>query len=206
MEDVLSVCHIPYDSAIPQICMDESSKQLVDEVKIPIPARPGNTLRYDDEYIRKGVAEIFMFVEPLAGWRHVEVTQRRTKKDWALQIRELLEVHYPHATKVRLVLDNLNTHSMSSLYETFPENEARNLAKRLEIHYTPKHGSWLNMAEIEISALQSQCLSRRIPNTDVLKAEIAAWEVCRNNRTSKINWQFRNEDARVKLKKSYPKF
>lgn len=204
MEDVLYVYQLPYDAAYPQVCMDESCKQLVGEVQIPIPGKPGCPLRYDDEYVRKGVSEIFIFVEPLTGWRHIEVTERRTKKDWAHQIKNLLDVHYPEAIKVRLVMDNLNTHSVSSLYETFPAVEARRLAEKLEIHYTPKHGSWLNMAEIEFSALSHQCLDRRIENVEILKCEILAWEISRNNKNSKIDWRFTTDDARIKLKKLYP--
>ena len=205
MEDVLSVYHLPYDPNYPQICMDESCKQLVDEVKIPLAAAPGKPMRYDDEYIRKGVADIFVFVEPLTGWRHLAITQTRTRKDWAVQIRELLNRHFPRAQKVRLVMDNLNTHAISSLYETFAAPEARALAERLEIHYTPKHGSWLNIAEIEFSALNSQCLDRRIPDMRTLKTEISAWEKDRNRRHRKIDWRFTTDDARVKLKTLYPK-
>ena len=204
MEDILAVYHLPYDPMYPQICMDESCKQLVDEVKVPIPTAPGKPMRYDHEYARKGVAEIFLFVEPLGGWRHVSVTARRTRKDWALQIRELLIVHYPEAAKVILVMDNLNTHSITSLYETFAAPEARALAERLEIHYTPKHGSWLNIAEIELSALNSQCLDRRIPDVASMCREISAWERDRNGRQSKIDWCFTTDDARIKLKKLYP--
>lgn len=204
MEDVLCVYQLPYDAAYPQVCMDESCKQLISEVKVPIPAKPGRTLRYDDEYVRKGVSEIFMFVEPLRGWRHVVVTDRRTKKDWAYQIKDLIDIHYPEAVKIRLVMDNLNTHSISSLYETFVAAEARRLAEKLEIHYTPKHGSWLNMAEIEFSALNHQCLDRRIDNVDSLRCEINAWENTRNNKNSRIDWRFTTDDARIKLKKLYP--
>ena len=164
MEDVLEVYHLPYDPAFPVVCMDESSKQLIGEVVEPIPCEPGQPKRIDDEYVRNGVAEIFMEVEPLAGRRHVRVTERRTRKDWALQIKQMLEERYPDAVKVRLVMDNLNTHNIASLYETFEPCEARRLANRLDIHYTPKHGSWLNMAEIELSALKGQCLNRRIPD------------------------------------------
>ena len=204
MEDVLCVYQLPYDAADPQVCMDESCKQLIGEVQIPIPGKPGQPLRYDDEYVRMGVAEIFMFVEPLRGWRHVVVTARRTKRDWACQIKNLVDNHYPDAVKIRLVMDNLNTHSTSSLYETFPAVEARRLAEKLEIHYTPKHGSWLNMAEIEFSALSHQCLDRRIDNVDTLKREIGAWQNSRNNKNSKIEWRFTTDDARIKLKKLYP--
>jgi hypothetical protein len=205
MEDVLCVYQLPYDPDYPQVCMDESCKQLVDEVRVPIPAAPGQPVRYDDEYVRHGVVEIFLFVEPLAGWRRVRVTQRRTRADWAYQIRELLDVDYPNAVTVRLVMDNLNTHSIASLYETFPPAEARRLAERLEIHYTPKHGSWLNMAEIEFSALNGQCLDRRISHIEEVRAAIAAWEADRNARQSTTTWRFTAEDARIKLRRLYPK-
>ena len=204
MEDILCVYQLPYDPDYPQVCMDESCKQMIGEVRIPIPAAPGRPLRYDDEYIRHGVAEIFLFVEPLSGWRRVSLTARRTQADWAFQIRELLDVDYPNAVKVRLVMDNLNTHCIASLYETFPPVEARRLAERLEIHYTPKHGSWLNMAEIELSALNTQCLDRRIPDIVTMQTAITAWETDRNSRSSAIKWRFTTEDARIKLLKLYP--
>jgi hypothetical protein len=205
MEDVLEVYHLPYDPNFPVVCMDESCKQLIGEVRDPIPSIPGRVARMDDEYVRNGVAEVFMEVEPLAGKRHVEVTEHRTRKDWALQIKQMLDQRYPKATKVRLVMDNLNTHSIASLYETFEPKEARRLAERLEIHCTPKHGSWLNMAEIELSVLKGQCLDRRIADIPTMKAEVASWETSRNNRTNKINWQFTTSDARVKLMRLYPK-
>ena len=205
MEDVLEVYHLPYDPAYPQVCMDVSCKQMIGEVREPIPYKPGQPARIDDEYVRNGVAEIFMDVEPLAGKRHVTVTERRTRKDWALQIKRMLDERYPDAIKVRLVMDNLNTHNVASLYETFEPEEARRLAERLEIHYTPKHGSWLNMAEIELSALKGQCLDRRIPDMATMQAEVAAWERDRTNSAKKIVWQFRTADARIKLKRLYPK-
>ncbi len=205
MEDVLAVYILPYDPRYPVVCMDESCKQLIGEVRQPIPCAPGRPERIDDEYVRNGVAEIFMEVEPLAGKRHVAVMEHRTRKDWARQIKEMLDERYPDAIKVRLVMDNLNTHSIASLYETFEPQEARRLAERLEIHYTPKHGSWLNMAEIELSVLKGQCLNRRIPDMAMMQAEVAAWEKNRNNRTKKINWQFTTSDARIKLKRLYPK-
>lgn len=205
MEDVLEVYHRPYDPDFPVVCMDESCKQLVGEVRDPIPCAPGRPTRMDDEYVRKGVAEIFMEVEPLAGKRHIKVTKRRTGKDWALQVKQMLDERYPYAAKVRLVMDNLNTHTIASLYETFEPMEARSLAERLEIHYTPKHGSWLNMAEIELSVLKGQCLDRRIADMKTMKAAVAAWEKDRNNRTRKIDWQFTTSDARVRLKRLYPK-
>jgi hypothetical protein len=205
MEDVLEVYHLPYDSDYPVVCMDESCKQLIGEVRDPIPCEPGKPVRVDDEYIRNGVTEIFMEVEPLAGKRHVEITEHRTRKDWASQIKQMLDERYPDAIKVRLVMDNLNTHNIASLYETFEPEEARRLAERLEIHYTPKHGSWLNMAEIELSVLKGQCLDRRIAEMATMQAEVAAWENNRNNSIKKIDWQFTTSDARVKLKRLYPK-
>lgn len=205
MEDVLEVYHLPYDPEYPVVCMDESSKQLIGEVREPIPGKPGKTRCIDDEYVRNGVAEIFMEVEPLAGRRHVMVTERRTRKDWAAQIKQMLDKRYPHACKVRLVMDNLNTHNIASLYEAFEPQEARRLAERLEIHYTPKHGSWLNMAEIELSVLKGQCLDSRIPEMAVMQAHVAAWEKARNNSAKKIVWQFKTSDARIKLHHLYPK-
>jgi len=205
MEDVLEVYHLPYDPDYPVVCMDESSKQLIGEVRAPVPCAPGRIARMDDEYVRNGVAEIFMEVEPLSGKRHVAITERRTRKDWATQIKEMLDERYPDAIKVRLVMDNLNTHSIVSLYETFEPEEARRLAERLDIHYTPKHGSWLNMAEIEFSALKGQCLDRRIDNMEDMKTEVATWERDRNNRSKKIDWQFTTAEARIKLTRLYPK-
>ena len=205
MEDVLEVYHLPYDPDYPVVCMDESSKQLVGEVYEPIPCTPGHPKRMDDEYVRNGVAEIFMEVEPLAGRRHIAITERRTRKDWAQQIKAMLDERYPAAMQVRLVMDNLNTHHIASLYETFEPHEARRLAERLDIHHTPKHGSWLNMAEIELSVLKGQCLNRRIADRTTMQAEVAAWERDRNNRTRKIDWQFTTADARIKLKRLYPK-
>lgn len=205
MEDVLAVYHLPYDPELPVVCMDESCKQLIGEVREPIPCAPGRPARIDDEYVRNGVAEIFMEVEPLAGRRHVVITERRTRKDWAQQIKEMLDERYPDARKVRLVMDNLNTHSVASLYEAFVPQEARRLAERLEIHYTPKHGSWLNMAEIELSVLKGQCLGERIADMETMRAEVVAWERNRNNQRSKIDWQFTTREARVKLKRLYPK-
>jgi hypothetical protein len=204
MEDVLEVYHLPYNPDYPVICMDESSKQLIGEVHEPIPCKPGQPKRMDDEYVRNGVAEIFMEVEPLAGRRHVAVTERRTRKDWARQIKQMLDERYPDAIKVRLVMDNLNTHNIASLYETFEPHEARRLAERLDIHHTPKHGSWLNMAEIELSVLKGQCLNCRMADMPTMQAEVAAWEKNRNNSSKRIDWQFSTADARIKLKKLYP--
>ena len=205
MEDVLDVYQTPYDPQLPIVCMDESNKQLVGEVHAPLPPAPGRGQIVDHEYVRNGVAEIFLEVEPLTGQRHVAITNHRTRKDWALFIKGMLDERYPQATKVRLVMDNLNTHSAASLYETFEPEEARRLARRLEIHYTPKHGSWLNVAEIELSALSIQCLDRRIPDIDLMRKEVAAWELDRNNRSKTIDWRFTTEDARIKLKRLYPK-
>jgi hypothetical protein len=204
MEDVLDVYHMPYDPDYPVVCMDESCKQMVREVRNPIPCKPGQPVRIGDEYIRNGVAEIFMEVEPLAGKRHVAITEHRTKKDWALQIKQMLDKRYANAIQVRLVMDNLNTHNISSLYEAFEPTEARRLVKRLDIHYTPKHGSWLNMAEIELSVLKGQCLSGRIPDMTTMQTQVASWEKERNNRLKKISWQFKTSDARIKLKRLYP--
>jgi len=204
MEDVLDVYHLAYDPHYPVVCMDESCKQLIGEVRVPIPCKPGQPVRIDDEYVRNGVVEIFMEVEPLAGKRHVMVTERRTRKDWAQQIRQMLDERYPDAIKVRLVMDNLNTHQVASLYETFEAGQARRLAQRLEIHYTPKHGSWLNMAEIELSALKGQCLDRRIADISTMHSVVAAWEKDRNNSARNINWQFTTSEARTKLKRLYP--
>lgn len=205
MEDVLEVYHLPYNPKYPVVCMDESSKQLVSEVYEPIPCTPGHPKRMDDEYVRNGVAEIFMEVEPLAGRRHVAITERRTRKDWAQQIKAMLDERYPDAIQVRLVMDNLNTHQIASLYEAFEPHEARRLAERLDIHHTPKHGSWLNMAEIELSVLKGQCLNRRLADMATMQAEVAVWERDRNTRTRKIDWQFTTPDARIKLKRLYPK-
>jgi hypothetical protein len=204
MEEVLDVYHRPYDEACPVICMDEKPYQLLDECRQPIPMKPGVPTRYDSEYVRNGTCSIFIFTEPLKGWRGVSVSARRTKIDWAQHVAELLEVHYPKAPKICLVMDNLNTHTASSLYEAFPPDRARALARRLEIHHTPKHGSWLNIAEIELSALTSQCLGRRISSIDVLAAELLAWNIARNNAGSSVNWQFSTDDARIKLHRLYP--
>ena len=177
MEDVLDVYQAPYDPQFPLVCMDESNKQLVGEVHAPIAPAPGRGQILDHEYVRNGVAEIFLEIEPLTGRRHVAITEHRTRKDWAFFIKGMLDERYPQATKVRLVMDNLNTHSAASLYETFEPEEARRLARRIEIHYTPKHGSWLNIAEIELSALNSQCLDRRIPDINQMRTEVTAWQL-----------------------------
>jgi len=204
MEDVLEVYHRPYDPAYPVVCMDESNKQIVADSIQPIPCAPGKPQRIDHEYVRKGVAEIFIAIEPLTGAVASRITETRTRKDWAEFIRYLLECRYPDAKKIVLVLDNLNTHGFASLYATYSPEEALRLSNRLEIHYTPKHGSWLNIAEIELSALSGQCLDRRFEGIDELATEVAAWEVQRNVRNRPINWRFTTADARIKLKSIYP--
>jgi hypothetical protein len=204
MEDVLTVYHRPYDSQQPLVCMDESCKQLVGQVRPPVPMAAGRPARQDDEYVRKGVAEVFLEVEPLTGRRHVEIREQRTSVDWAHFIKGMLTQRYPKARKVVLVMDNLNTHGTASLYEAFAPGEAHRLAQRLEIHYTPKHGSWLNIAEIELSVLKRQCLERRIPDITQMRREVSAWEHQRNNRRPKVKWQFSTADARVKLRNLYP--
>jgi hypothetical protein len=204
MEDVLQTYQRPYDARFPVVCMDEASKQLIAEVAVPLSPRPGQAKRVDYEYERKGVCNQFVLCEPLRGWRHVKVTQRRTKQDWAYCIRDLLEVSYPQAIQVHLILDNLNTHTGSSLDETFAPDKARRLLDRLACHYTPKHASWLNMAEIEISVLNRQCLHRRIDNAQAMCQEIAAWEAKRNAAGVKLHWTFTMAVARAKLRKLYP--
>lgn len=196
----------PFDDTCPVICMDEKPYQLLDETRAPIPMEPGNPERQDGEYVRNGTCSIFLFTEPLAGWRHVDVSERRTRIDWANQIRDLLDIHYPNTPKIRLVMDNLNTHSISSLYEAFPPETARSLAKRLEIHYTPKHGSWLNIAEIELSVMTRQCLERRISSITSLRLELSQWESVRNKSQRGVDWQFTTDTARTKLKRLYPQF
>lgn len=204
MEDVLEVYTRPYNPRYPVVCFDETSKQLVLETQVPIAAEPGQVERYDYEYERNGVQNLFMMCEPLAGWRHVAVTQRRTKQDYAQQMKDLVDVHFPDAVWITLVHDQLNTHDPSALYETFEPQEAKRILDKLDIHYTPKHGSWLNMAEIELSVLARQCLDRRIPDADTLKQEVATWQARRNQQSRKIEWQFTTEDARIKLKRLYP--
>ena len=204
MEDVLEVYTRPYDPTRPVVCLDELSKQLVAETRTPMPAEPGQPERVDYEYERGGTANLFLTCEPLAGHRHVTVTERRTAVDFAEEVRDLLEVRYPHADRVVLVMDTLNTHKPAALYEAFEPTVARSLIERLEIHYTPKHGSWLNMAEIELSVLSRQCLDRRIPNADTLTHEVAAWEQARNTIPQPVNWRFTTPDARIKLKRLYP--
>ena len=204
MEDILEVYSRPYDKDFPVVCMDESSVQLIGEVTEPIAAAPGHPVLVDDEYIRNGVANIFIEVEPLGGKRHVKITERRTRIDWAHFIKEMLEERYANAKKVVLLMDNLNTHNLASLYTAFIPEVARGLADRLEIHHTPKHGSWLNIAEIELSVLKRQCLAGRIPTIEKLIAEVHTWNTNRNNQQTKVDWQFRTDDARIKLKRLYP--
>jgi hypothetical protein len=204
MEDVLDVYTRPYDPRYPQVCMDEVSTQLLRDARPPLLAAPGQVQRVDYEYEREGVVNLFLFCEPLRGQRWVRVTDQRTKVDWAHQIKELVDVRYPEAERIVLVLDNLNTHGPASLYEAFPPAEAKRLADKLEIPYTPKHGSWLNMAEIELSVLRRQCLDRRVPDVPTLIAEVAAWEARRNADSRPIDWRFTTDDARIKLKRLYP--
>ena len=204
MEDILGVYTRPYDPSRPLICLDEVSKQLIGETRCPRPMRPGQPARYDYEYERRGTANLFLWWEPLRAQRHVTVTERRTRIDWAHVIKDLVDVHYPEAEKVVLVLDTLNIHSPGSLYEAFPPAEAKRLADKLEIHHTPKHGSWLNIAEIELSTMSGQCLNRRIPDHETLEHEVAAWEAERNALGGVVNWRFTTGDARVKLKRLYP--
>jgi len=204
MEDVLEVYKRPYDSERPVVCLDETSKQLIGEVAVPVPAAPGQVAHYDYEYVRNGVANIFMIFEPLAGRRQVEVTDRRTKKDYALCLRKVADELYPDAEVIVLVQDNLNTHSPASLYEAFDPAEARRLMNRFEVHYTPKHGSWLDMAEIELGILGRQCLARRIDNVEDLRRETKTWKTDRDAAKARVNWQFTTADARIKLRKLYP--
>jgi len=204
MEDVLEVYHLPHDPDYPVVCVDETSKQLVAETRVPIPAKPGQPARYDYEYERNGTANLFMMFAPLEGWRHVEVTDRHTALDYAQVLKYLSDTRFPNVKKIRLVQDNLNTHKPASLYEAFPAPEARRLVERFEWHYTPKHGSWLDMAESELAVLSSQCLDRRIADKPILIEEVAAWEENRNKHHAKADWQFTTADARVKLKRLYP--
>lgn len=204
MEDVLEVYKRPYDEKRPVVCMDELSKQTVKEVRTPLPPEPGKLQRFDTEYERNGTSNIFLSFEPLKGRRQLQVTEQRTKIDWAHYIKALVDEEYPFAEKIVLIVDNLNTHTGASLYETFEPMEAKRILDRLEIHYTPKHGSWLNMAEIELSHLSRQCLDRRISDRETLQKEVKAWAEERNDEGSIANWQFTTEDARIKLLKLYP--
>ena len=204
MELVLDVYKMPYNEAIPVVCMDESPKQLIKETRLPEERRPGCDAREDFEYERCGVANIFMVNEPLAGKRFVKVTERKTKKDWAVLLKEIADLHYPKAEKIKLISDNLSTHKAAALYDTFKPEEAKRIWDRFELIHTPKHGSWLNMAEIELNVLMRQCLKRRIDKIETMEEEVTAWQQDRNNKEATINWQFTNEKARVKLKRLYP--
>ena len=204
MEDVLNLCTHARDPLRLLVYLDETSKQLIGETRQTLPALPGQPERYDYEYQRNGVCNLFMFFAPLEGWRHVKVTDRRTKADWAYCMRDLVDVHFPDALLIRVVQDNLNTHDPSALYEEFEPAEARRILDRLEFHYTPKHGSWLNMAEIELSVLDRQCLDRRIPDKSTLMTEVLAWEQPRTTRGATVDWRFTTDDARIKLKKLHP--
>ena len=204
MEQVLDVYKRPYNEHFPVVCMDESPKQLIKETRTPVPMKPGQEARSDFEYERCGVANIFLASEPLKGKRYVDVTERKTKVDWAEFIKKIADEWYPDAEKITLVMDNLATHKASALYETYSPKEAKRIWDRFEFAYTPKHGSWLNMAEIELNVLMGQCLSRRIDNIDTMKEEASAWQHHRNNKKATINWQFTNNDARIKLKRLYP--
>jgi hypothetical protein len=206
MEDVLEVYHRPYDPSFPVVCMDEKPYQLLGESRPSIPMKPGAPKCEDSEYVRNGTCSIFIFTEPLAGMRYAEVSERRTRIDWARNVETLLDDYYPDAKKVVLVMDNLNTHGIPSLYAAFPPAMAFRLAQRLEIHYTPKHGSWLNIAEIELSAMSKQCLSRRIDNMGTLAEQINAWKSDRNISCKSVKWQFSTADARIKLSHLYPVF
>lgn len=204
MEDVLEVYKRPYDEKRPVVCLDELNKQMIKEIQTPIPIEPGKPQRFDTEYERNGTSNIFLSFEPLKGKRQLKVTERRTKVDWAHYIKELVDEEYSEAEKIVLVQDNLNTHTGASLYEAFEPHEAQRILEKLEFHYTPKHGSWLNMAEIELSHLSRQCLDRRIPDRETLEKEVSAWLKQRNLEASVVDWQFTAEDARIKLKKLYP--
>jgi transposase len=204
MEDILDVYKRPYDEKRPLVCMDETNKQQIKEARPPIPAKPGKQERFDTEYERQGTSNIFISFAPLEGKRKLKVTDHRKREDWAWFIKELVDEDYPAAGKIILVMDNLNTHGGASLYETFEPAEARRLFDKLEIHYTPKHGSWLNVAELELSHLSRQCLDRRIPDQETLVKEVSMWCKQRNEKKIKVNWQFTTQDARIKLKKLYP--
>jgi transposase len=205
MEQVLDVYKRPYNKLYPVINMDESPKQLIAESKIPLPTKPGQERRYDYEYVREGVCNIFLASEALQGKRYVKVTGQSSKKEWAIFMKEIADQHYPDAKKITIIMDNLPTHTAGALYEVFEPGEAKRILNRFAIVYTPKHGSWLNIAEIELNVLKNQCLGRRIPKITTVKTEVAAWQEHRNNKTTKINWRFKTEDARIKLKHLYPK-
>jgi hypothetical protein len=204
MEDVLDVYHQPHDPKRPLVCFDEGTKQQVKETRLPLPAQPGSIAKHDYEYERNGTSNLFLFFAPLESWRHVKITDQRTKIDFAHCMRDLVDIHFPDADKIVLVMDNLNTHKLASLYDAFPAPQARRIIEKLEIHYTPKHGSWLNMAEIELSVLSRQCLNRRIPDQSTLIYEVAAWQNQRNAADSTVHWRFTTADARIKLQRLYP--
>jgi len=204
MEDILDLYAESYQPAFPVICFDEVPYQMVSETRLPLPMQSGMPQRYDFEYKREGTCNLFMFLQPLVGWRHVKVTDRRTKQDFAFCMHDLAEIHFPEAEKIRVVLDNLNTHTPAAFYETFPPEQARRLTKKLEFHYTPEHSSWLNMAEVEISVLTGQCLDRRLGNQEIIARQVAAWEAERNNSKATIDWRFTIPNARDKLKRLYP--
>ena len=204
MEDILDLYAEPFDALYPVICFDEVPYQMVSETRLPLPMQNGKPQRFDFEYRREGTCNLFMFLQPLAGWRHVKVTQRRTKQDFAGCMHELVEVHFPEAARIRVVLDNLNTHSPAAFYETFPPDQARRLTKKLEFHHTPEHSSWLNMAEVEISVLTQQCLDRRLGDQEIVTSEVTAWETQRNAVRAKIDWRFTIPNARDKLRRLYP--
>lgn len=206
MEDVLDVYQRPYDPARPVVCLDETSRQLLGDIRPPLPTIPGHPARHDPEYVRGGVANLFVVTEPLRGWRAVTVSDQRTRLDFAACIKEVVDVHYPEAERIVLVLDHLNTHSPASLYAAFPAPEAHRLTTKLEIHYTPKHGSWLNMAELELSVLQRQCLRQRLADRDAMAREVTAWARRRNAQIKRIDWQFTTADARIRLRHLYPAF
>jgi hypothetical protein len=204
MEDVLDVYHRPDDPTRPVVCLDETSRQLLAETRQALPLIPGHPTRHDPEYVRGGVVNLFLVTAPLRGWRHVRVSDQRTRTDFAHCIQELVDIHFPEAEQIVLVMDHLNTHSPAALYHTFSPHEAKRLADKLEIHHTPKHGSWLNMAEIELSVLARQCLNRRLGDRATMEREVAAWVAARNEAATAIDWQFTTADARIKLKRLYP--
>ena len=206
MEDVLEVYHRPYDPKRPMVCFDEGSKQLMKETRMPLATRTGNVAKYDYEYERNGTSNLFVFFAPLETWRHMKVTDQRTMVDFAYCMRDLVDIHFPEAEKIVLVMDNLNTHKFASLYVAFPPDEARRIIEKIEIHYTPKHGSWLNMAEIELSVLHRQCLKARIPDQIALVRKVSAWEKKRNDTEATVHWRFTTDDARIKLHRLYPSF
>ncbi len=206
MEDILDIYELPYDEKRPVVCMDEKPYQLLGDAREALPMRPGSDQKIDPEYIRNGTCSIFAFVEPLGGRHHVSVREHRTATDWAEEIRYLVDVMYPDAEKIILVMDNLNTHKAASLYKRYPASEARRIIKKLDLHFTPRHGSWLNIAEIELDVMTRQCLSRRIDEADALRKELVPWETERDHMSAKINWQFRTSDARIKLASLYPVF